>query len=213
MTAIHSASFANADPPPRRWSRGRALLLALVLTFVTFSGLGIYRWATYPSAPDVATVDLDTAVNFMGTDDFNRLLERHRLRYAMAVVDRLSQSSFYDLSMMMMRWNDRRAKIAKNLRDIEGHDQLGSKVLAIFLEKFYAQSPAERKAALIFLAAAQQGQIAQHPQAFALPTSDQFKQDMSRFLTRQPPRTQAMFGQFLLDLKKQRDAMGLKDPF
>lgn len=213
MTAI-STSFASATPPaPRQRSRGRAVAATLVVAFVALAGWGVYRWATYPVAPDVATVDLDTAVNFMGTDEFNRLLERHRLRYAMAVVDRLSQSSFYDLSMMMMRWNERRSKIAKNLRDIEGHDQLGSKVLAIFLEKFYAQSPAERKAALIFLAAAQQGQINQHPAAFRLPSIAEFKQDMGRFLHRQPPKTQAMFGQFLIDLKKQRDAMGLKDPF
>src|SRR5688572_1840124 len=213
MTAI-STSYVDATPPaPRPSSRGRALVAALVVAFVALAGWGVYRWATYPVAPDVASVDLDTAINFMGSDDFNRLLERHRLRYAMAVVDRLSQSSFYDLSMMMMRWNDRRAKIARNLRDIEGHDQLGSKVLAVFLEKFYEQSPAERRAALIFLAAAQQGQIAQHPQAFALPTTEEFKQDMGRFIARQPPRTQAMFGQFVLDLKKQRDSMGLKDPF
>src|SRR5687768_17415317 len=213
MTAIPT-SFASATPPaPRRWSRGRAFAATLVVAFVVLAGWGVYRWATYPSAPDVATADLDTAINFMGSDDFNRLLERHRLRYAMAVVDRLSQSSFYDLSLMMMRWNERRSKIARNLRDIEGHDQLGSKVFAIFLEKFYAQSAAERTAALIVIAAAQQGQIMKHPGAFALPSIDEFKVDMGRFLSRQPPKVQAMCGQFLIDLKKQRDAMGLKDPF
>src|SRR5688572_9102843 len=122
MTAIHPTSFAHATPPPRRWSRGRAAVVSLVVAFVGLCGWTVYRWATYPTAPDVATVDLDTAINFMGSDDFNRLLERHRLRYAMAVVDRLSQSSFGELSLMMMRWNERRAKIAKNLRDIDGSD-------------------------------------------------------------------------------------------
>ena len=212
MTAIPT-SFASATPPPGRWSRGRTILALLVLAVVTLTGWGIFRWWTYPAAPDVATADLDTAINFMGSDEFNRLLERHRLRYAMAVVDRLSNSSFGELSLMMMRWNERRAKIARNLRDIEGSDQLGSKLFAVFLEKFYAQSPAERKAALIFIAAAQQGQINQHPAAFALPSIDEFKVDMGRFLSRQPPKVQAMCGQFLIDLKKQRDAMGLKDPF
>jgi hypothetical protein len=147
MTAIPT-SFASAKPPaPRPWSRGRTILALLVLTFVGFSGWGIFRWWTYPTVPDVATVDLNTAINFMGSDDFNRMLEGHRLRYAMAVVDRLSQSSFGELSMMMMRWNERRAKIARNLRDIEGSDQLGSKLFAVFLDKFYAQSPAQQKAA------------------------------------------------------------------
>jgi hypothetical protein len=213
MTAIPT-SFASAKPPaPRPWSRGRTILALLVLTFVGFSGWGIFRWWTYPTVPDVATVDLNTAINFMGSDDFNRMLEGHRLRYAMAVVDRLSQSSFGELSMMMMRWNERRAKIARNLRDIEGSDQLGSKLFAVFLDKFYAQSPAQQKAALFVIAAAQQGQINQHPAAFALPSTTEFKQDMGRFLSRQPPKVQAMCGQFLIDLKKQRDVMGLKDPF
>jgi len=216
MTAIPRLTFARSDPPAprgRHWGRGRAFAALLIVACVVLGSWGVQRWWTYPQVPDVAAVDLDTAVDFMGSDEFNRMLERHRLSYAMAVVDRLSGASFYDLSMMMMRWNDRRARIAKNLRDIEGHDQLGSKVLSIFLEKFYEQSPAERRAALIFLAAAQQGHIAQHPQAFALPTTEEFKQDMGRFIARQPPRTQAMFGQFVLDLKKQRDSMGLKDPF
>jgi len=213
MTAIPTSLSTPAPQPRRPWPRGRTILALLVLTFVGFSGWGIFRWWTYPTVPDVATVDLNTAINFMGSDDFNRMLEGHRLRYAMAVVDRLSQSSFGELSMMMMRWNERRAKIARNLRDIEGSDQLGSKLFAVFLDKFYAQSPAQQKAALFVIAAAQQGQINQHPAAFALPSTTEFKQDMGRFLSRQPPKVQAMCGQFLIDLKKQRDVMGLKDPF
>ena len=213
MTAIPTSLSTPAPRPRRPWPRGRTILALLVLTFVGFSGWGIFRWWTYPTVPDVATVDLNTAINFMGSDDFNRMLEGHRLRYAMAVVDRLSQSSFGELSMMMMRWNERRAKIARNLRDIEGSDQLGSKLFAVFLDKFYAQSPAQQKAALFVIAAAQQGQINQHPAAFALPSTTEFKQDMGRFLSRQPPKVQAMCGQFLIDLKKQRDVMGLKDPF
>ena len=213
MTAIPTSLSTPAPRPRRPWPRGRTILALLVLTFVGFSGWGIFRWWTDPPVPDVATVDLNTAINFMGSDDFNRMLEGHRLRYAMAVVDRLSQSSFGELSMMMMRWNERRAKIARNLRDIEGSDQLGSKLFAVFLDKFYAQSPAQQKAALFVIAAAQQGQINQHPAAFALPSTTEFKQDMGRFLSRQPPKVQAMCGQFLIDLKKQRDVMGLKDPF
>ena len=213
MTAIPTSLSTPAPQPRRPGSRRRAVLALLIVAFVGLSAWGIYRWATYPNVPDLATVDLDTAINFLGSDDFNRMLERHRLRYAMAVVDRLSQSSFGELSMMMMRWNERRAKIARNLRDIEGSDQLGSKLFAVFLDKFYAQSPAQQKAALFVIAAAQQGQINQHPAAFALPSIDEFKHDMGRFLSRQPPKVQAMCGQFLIDLKKQRDVMGLKDPF
>ena len=213
MTAIPTSLSTPAPRPPRPLSRRRAGLALLVVAFVGFAAWGVWRWATYPKVPDVATVDLNTAINFMGSDDFNRMLEGHRLRYAMAVVDRLSQSSFGELSMMMMRWNERRAKIARNLRDIEGSDQLGSKLFAVFLDTFYAQSPAQQKAALFVIAAAQQGQINQHPAAFALPSTDEFKQDMGRFLSRQPPKVQAMCGQFLIDLKKQRDVMGLKDPF
>jgi len=215
MTTHASAAPAMTGRRPPIWRRwgSRAVLTVVLLAGLGIAGWVVHRWANYPSAPDVAAVDLESAINFMATEEFNRLLERHRLRYAMAVVDRLGQSSFSELAMIMMRWDERRVKIAQNLRDIEGHDRLGSRVFAIFLEKFYDQSPAQRQAALVMIAMAQQGQIASRPQAFALPSIDEFKQDMGRFLTRQPPRVQAMCGQFLIDLKNQRTAMGLKDPF
>ncbi len=213
MTAIHPSVAAGLKPPPRRRSVGRLLGALVMLAVVALSGWGIFRWTTYPRIPDVNTIDLDSAISFMGSADFNRLLERHRLQYALAVVDRLGQAGFWQLLRMMATPDANRAQVAKNIRAVTGYDQIGAKMFAIFLEKYYALSPTERQAALLGIITIQQAQIANHPDEFKLPTADEFQRDMTRFMSRQPPRVQAMCGQFLIDLKRQRDAMGLKDPF
>lgn len=213
MTAIHPSATADFNPPPRRRAIGRVIAAVALLMITGFAGWAIYRWATYPTIPDVNTVALDSAISFMGTDDFNHMLERHRLQYALAVVDRLGQASFGQLLRMMATPDANRAQIARNMRAVTGYDQVGARMFAIFLEKYYALSPGERQAALLGIIAIQQAQIANHPEEFKLPTIDEFQRDMTRFMSRQPPRVQAMCGQFLLDIKRQRDAMGLKDPF
>jgi hypothetical protein len=213
MTAILPSDTTHPPPTPRGAWPARLVATGLVLVFLLLAGRAFHRWATYPQVPDVASADLDSAISFIGTDDFNRMGNGHRLEYALAVVDRLGQASFADLAKLMFRRDENRARIASNIRGIEGHDQVGSRMFALFLEKYYDQSPAERQGALLIIAAAQQGQILRNPEAFGLPTADQFKQDFGRFVSRQPPRIQAMCGQFLIDLKQQRDSMGLRDPF
>lgn len=212
MTPIHPL-HAALMPSNRRRTVGRGVAGLSAVVLIAIAGWGSYRWFTYPKVPDVRRVDLAAAINFMGSDDFNRMLERHRLQYALAVVDRLGQSSFPQLLQMMVTRDANRTQIARNIRAVKGYDQIGSKMFAIFLEKYYTLSPAERQAALLAIIAIQQTQIATHPEEFNLPTIDQFQRDMTRFMTRQPPKVQAMCGQFLIDVKRQRDRMGLRDPF
>lgn len=211
MTPIESGTMSWMWRARRAIAWIAAGILAAIL--VTLLAWGVHRWWTYPQAPDVAAVDVNTAIDFMGTDAFNRMLERHRLAYALSVVDRLDQLSLTELMALMMRREANRAEIARNLRQIEGHEQIGARMFAMFLEKYYALKGAERQAALVAIALAQQGQIMQNPEQFGLPTAEQFRRDMTRFMSRQPPRVQAMCGQFLIDLKHQRDRMGLPDPF
>jgi hypothetical protein len=209
-----ASSHERPTPPPRRWRWvWRGILTVTFATALALCTWGVWRWATYPQPPDVATADLDAMFDFIGSDEFNRMFEQHRLDYMSAVVDRLGQASFKDYLALMMRGSDQRAQITANVRSVKGYDQLGSKLFALFLEKYYAQSPAERKATLILLAYAQETYIARSPEEFDLPSIEEFKRDASRFMSRQPPRVQAMCSQFLLDLKAQRDALGLKDPF
>jgi hypothetical protein len=174
---------------------------------------GIHRWATYPTVPDVKTTDLESAINFMGSEDFNRMLQRHRLAYALAVVDRLGQASFAEILRIMINRGENRPRVARNLAALEGREQISAKMFAIFLEKYYALSPTERQVAMVSIIAVQQGIISKDPKEFGLPTMDELRHDMSRMMSRQSPRVQAMCGQFLIDMKRQRDKLGLKDPF
>jgi len=188
-----------------------ATLISIVIMLA--SGWGIHRYFTYPNAPDVKTAKLDDAVAFMSTDEFNRMLQRDRKRYAMGVVERMREQPFKDLVSSVMKPDPTRKQMAENVKKIDGHEEIGQALYAMFLDRFYQEPPAQRTVYLMMFAGARQSEIAKHPERFGLPTPDKFKADVAKFFARQPPRVQALTGQFLIDLRRQRQMLGMKDPW
>ena len=189
------------------------LAVSLALAALGGSAYGVWRWATYPDVPDVKVASAEDAVAFMGTDDFNRMTESHRQRYAMAVVEKMRDKPLEELIAMMLKRDARRTAAAKNVRNLKGRDEIGGAMMRVFLDKFYEQPKVKRQGYLTMIAVAQQGQIGKNPERFGLPPADKLKKDWAKFMRKQPPRSQAQMGQFLIDLSKHREMMGLKEPF
>jgi hypothetical protein len=193
----------------------KTLLIACSLAGAGCALWAACAWHRYPKVPDVSAANVNDALAFVAGDDFNRMFQWHRRRFALATVDKLRQRSFDELVWMLLDPGNKeqRTRIARNIRMLSDHEDIHNKVLAIFLDKFYELPKFKQTTYLTTFALAQRVEMARHPQDFGLPDSDQFKQDMARFISKQPPRVQAQFGQFLLDLKRHRQFLGLKDPF
>ena len=174
---------------------------------------GIYFYAHYPKVPDLTKVDPITGIKFIATDDFKRLTLSHQQRYAQAALSRLSELEFKDLMMLMMQHNGYMGDVFKNVRSLPEGEKIGGTVLRVFLNDFYRLNKTQRNVALTAVALAQQGEMGQHPERFGLPTADRFKGDMAKFLSNQPPHVQGQMGEFMMDLRNQRDALGLQQPF
>jgi hypothetical protein len=194
-----------------RMVRGGVGLLAVLI--LVAGGWGIWRWVTYPEAPDIATAELETSIAFVASDDFNRMFERHRRRFIEAMIARLGEESFPELLALVMQQDENRRDLMRNLRRIEGHEDLAARFYGMFLDRFYDQPKTIRDAYLSMLIVAQQQGLGERTRELGLPSEDDLKRSMTEFVTRQPPRVQAQTTQFLLDLRRQREALGYPDPW
>jgi hypothetical protein len=183
---------------------GVALLLAGI-------GIGAFLWMKRPKMPPVT--DAASGIRFMASDDFNKLSESQRLKYAMEVIDRMRALGYDEYLHLILAPDEQQMRLAANLRKVPGHEQFTSALFAMFLDRFWDQNPGKRSATLMLVALAQQGQFGKHPERYGLPSADQIKNEMNKFVTRQPLKTQAQCAQFMVELKRQREFMGLKDPF
>ena len=186
-----------------------SLLAALMIA-------GAVAWVRYPKPPDIRKMSIDEALSFMAGDGFKQLRTSQRKAFAIATAEKMgAQSSFGDILWMMSRPDPKRQQRFANLRGLPPADRedVGAAYMRVFLDRFYVEPALKRKIYLTTFAGLQQSEIAKHPEQFGLPSADQFRNDLGRFVSHQPPKVQAQMGQFLIDLKKQRGAMGLKDPF
>jgi hypothetical protein len=191
----------------------RAALTLLALAFAAGAGWGAWRWWTYPKAPNVKTASLEDCLHFMSTNEFNRMFESDRTRFALATMEKMRERSFGQLLVLIAKPDPDFPNRARNLRQMEERGEVVAAAVRVFLDKFFDEPPAKQKVYLASFALLQQGEIAQHPERFGLPPPDRFKQDFGGFLAHQPPRVQGQMGQFLRDLKQTRQSMGLKEPF
>jgi hypothetical protein len=189
-----------------RWFKVGAVALLLVGI-----GVGAFWWMKRPKMPPVS--DAASGMKFMASDDFNKLTESQRLAYAMQVVDRMRGLPYDEYLHLMLRPDDLRMRLAENMRRVPGHEKFGSALFALFLDRFWEQNPGKRTGTLMIIALAQQGQFGKHPERYGLPSADEIKTEMNKFVTRQPVKTQAQCAQFMVELKRQREFMGLKEPF
>jgi hypothetical protein len=192
-------------------NRKRWINFAVACIVLAGVAIGTYQWITYDRMPPVR--DVDSAMRFMSTDDFNRYNERQRLKYAMDTIDKMRQMPYDDLLGQLGRHDEQRTRMMNNLRKVPGHERFGAEMFALFLDRFWDQNPGKRTATLMMIAMIQQGEFGKHPERYGLPSADQIKHEMNKFVTRQPVKTQAQCAQFMVELKRQREFMGLKDPF
>lgn len=207
----------------------RALAVTLTLGVLIAATWGTYRWATYPDVPDVAATDLNESIAFMGTDEFNRMFAGHRKRYAMSIVAELEKKPFEDLVRLMLERDGRKLFGAvRNFRDIPGREDIEDAFGRLFLGKFYEMPKIKRDMYLAMFVGAERmargsarpgaetgdkkadGQGGRPGRRGGTPSPDQFKAQWSKFANRQPPRVQAQTGQFLMDLRRQQEIMGVK---
>jgi hypothetical protein len=201
-------------PHEPRWRKPlRVATRVLLIALAVVACWGAWRWATYPSYPDAAAVPVEESIAFMGTDGFNRMFEWHRRRYALAVAEKMRENSFADILRMILERDPQREQAGRNVRALESRREIGDAFMRVFLDKFFEEPAMKQKAYLTVFAYLQQTEIAKDPERVGLPSADEFKQGMARFISRQPPRVQGQMGQFLIDLRRQREILGLPEPY
>jgi len=202
------------SPKPR--SR---LLVALRRTSIVVLALALawlgWWWIRYPHVPNVKDAPMADCVAFMGGKDFNRMTHRDRMRFSLGVVDKLKDKSFADLVAMSLQRDDSRKAASENVRQLDKNEQeqIGSAFMTLFLTKFYQQDAAKRAAYLFGMVMMQKaGGADAAAKKYGLPSGDQLKKSLANFITNQPPQSQALLSQFMLDLGKQQRLLGAK-PF
>ena len=116
---------------------------------------GAVWWARYPKVPDLARTDFKDAMRFIGTDDFNRMTEAHRKRYAIATAEKLRQKSFRDLVEMSMTPDPGYRKVAENMNRLKDRDEVGGAYMRVFLDKFFELPKDQRETYLTMWALAE----------------------------------------------------------
>src|SRR4051794_74447 len=126
-------------------NRARVIGIALLKTFAALLLLGamitgsrLAWWSVhYPRVPNVKTMDPDDAIAYMAGDEFNRLTQRDRKRFCLAVVDRMNEKRFGELLMMVFQRSGDRRRAAKNVSLLprEDRDAIADRFGQIFLDK------------------------------------------------------------------------------
>lgn len=198
-----------------KWPNNKFLLkwfgppVALVLAVGL--GWGIWRWATYPKAPDPSTSNFETMYHFVAGKDFDRMFESDRRAYVLAMAQRLRDKPFEELVAMAMKRDPSRREVAEKINHLPGREQIEGAFLSVFLDKFYEMPEAKRTVYLMTFVTLQNSKLADHPERLGLPSADRFKRDMTRFVSRQSPKVQAKTGQFLIDLRRSRETLGFPE--
>ena len=137
----------------RKLIRSAVLVAAMVVIAAGVWG-GVW-WARYPTVPDLARTDAADAIRFIGTDDFNRMTEAHRKRYAIAAAEKLRDKSFQDLVAMSMTPDPSYRRIAENMNRLKDRDAVGGAYMRVFLDKFFELPKDQREAYLTMWALAE----------------------------------------------------------
>src|SRR5690348_13104153 len=109
----------------------RSAVIATTLIVVAAGVWGGVWWARYPKVPDLARTDAGDAIRFIGTDDFNRMTEAHRKRYAVAAAEKLRDKSFQDLVAMSMTPDPSYRRVAENMNRLKDRDAIGGAFMRV----------------------------------------------------------------------------------
>lgn len=149
----HPEGISEHFPMRRKLTRSAVFVAAVVV--IAAGVWGAVWWARYPKVPDLARTDAVDAIRFIGTDDFNRMTEAHRKRYAIAAAEKLRDKSFQDLVAMSMTPDPSYRRIAENMNRLKDRDAIGGAYMRVFLDKFFELPRDQREAYLTMWALAE----------------------------------------------------------
>lgn len=197
----------------KRTTALRALGYTLLLAIAVSGGWVLVWWIRYPHAPNVKEAPLADCEAFMGSNDFNGMTHRDRLRFGLGVVDKLRDKSFAELIAYSIQKDPARKAASDNMGklDKDERDRYMGAFMQLFLTKFYEQ-PAAKRTAFLFAAIMMQkaGGADAAAKNMGIPNIDAFKAALAQFITSQPAHAQAQMGQFMLDISKEQRLLGAK---
>ncbi len=175
---------------------------------------GIWLWATYPKAPDVASADLGESMAFMGSDEFNRMFESHRKQFFLDVINKLREKSLGELIAMGMRGEMKDQDLSKNIQGLVQDEEVQGAVLELILDKFYEQPKVQRDLFLTMAVRAEQqkgtGKPSTQPATALDPQS--LERGMGQLMEKLSPQVQGKIQRMMLDLRQHRRRLGVADP-
>ena len=166
-----------------------------------------------PDPPDVKAISLRDAMRFEASADYEKMSVAKRRAFSEGLFQRLRALPFEELLRTALdpaNMEMQRKRLA-NLRKLPNYDELHSRYAAHFLEKFYDLPPLKRKVYLSALALYQEAESRMDPSRYELPDAGQFQAEVFTLFAKQPPKMKAHAMQFMIDLRQQREKLGLKD--
>jgi hypothetical protein len=197
--------------PPRR--RNLIVAACVFAAAIGSAVVTVGRYDRSPDPPDVNALSLREAMQFEGSDEYGRLSAAKRRAFSEAVIDKLHALPFEEMLRIALdpaNLELQRRRLA-NLRQLPNYDELHSRLAADFLEKFYELPAFKRSVYLTAFAYHQELESRLDPGRFELPGPSEFHADAVKMFAGKSPRMKAHAFQFLIDLRRQRQRLGLRD--
>lgn len=166
-----------------------------------------------PDPPDVTAISLRDAMQFEASADYDKMSAAKRSAFSEGVRRKLDALPFEEMLRTALdpANMDMQRKRLANLRKLPNYAELHSRYVADFLQKFYKLPPLKRKVYLSALALYQEAEFRLDPSRYKLPDPGEFQADAFKLFAKQPAATKAHAMQFMIDLRQQRQKLGLKD--
>jgi hypothetical protein len=198
---------------PRKRSILTAACVVATVVGVAGAALLVMNRDTTPDPPDVTAMDLREAMKFEASADYEKMSVAKRAAFSEAVLEKLHAMPFEEMlrialdpsSMEMQR------KRLGNLRKLPNYAEIHSKYAAQFLEKFYELPAMKRGVYLTALALYMEAESRLDPGRYKTPSPGDFHKDAVKLFAGQSPTMKAYAMQFMIDLRQQRNKLGLKD--
>ena len=190
-----------------------AVVGCLVVALMTIAAVLFARRDRTPEPPNVAAMSLRDAMEFEGSDEYLKLSDAKRRAFSEAVIGKLQALPFEGMLRVALDPGnmDMQRKRLANLRRLSNFDELHSRLAADFLEKFYKLSPLKRSVYLTAFAYYQEMEARVDPARYKTPKPGEFHTDAVKLFSKQSPTMKAYAMQFLIDLRGQRQKLGLRD--
>jgi hypothetical protein len=168
---------------------------------------------TTPDPPEVTAIDLREAMRFEASADYEKMSVAKRGKFSEAVLQKLHAMPFEEMLRIALdpaNMEMQRKRLA-NLRKLPNFSELNSKYVSAFLEKFYKLPAMKRGVYLTALALYMEAESRLDPARYKTPSPGDFHKDAVQLFAGQSPTMKAYAMQFMIDLRQQRQRLGLKD--